>query len=228
MRRFLTTRAGGDSTKGDQSHVVLTGDLSTTSLTLLLREVFHAGTQATAAALGYGVMSSPRVMSVWYAAFADHGTAEPNLQAVILAPNHPSPHILTLLNESPLASRLTYIQGSPFNQRDLQRVGMERASACFLLANKFAAEPEEQDAETILTAMAVKRCATCSSCHYRVCMWPADAVASSPATSDMLWAASCAFASSCCVLKTPTIFATWQLSLTSPWKNAIKLCVLNA
>ena len=89
--------------------------------------------------------------------YPDHGR-EQDLEAVILSADAPSDFMVGILHDPELSERVTYIQGSPFNERDLERSSMDTASACFLLTNKFSPKPEEQDANTILTAMALKRC----------------------------------------------------------------------
>lgn len=73
-----------------------------------------------------------------------------------------------ILHDPELGARVTYIQGSAFNERDLERSSMHTASACFLLTNKFSPQAEEQDANTILTAMSLKRCVPC---HMQARQW---------------------------------------------------------
>jgi len=160
-----------------KSHVVVAGDLSPSSLDEVFREVFHA----------------------------DHGVEEQDLQAVILSPYPPSAFVLRLLNESELSSRITYIQGSPFKHRDLERAGMHHAAACFLLTNKFAPEPEEADAQIVLMAMAVKRYA---GRQVRQGKASESRIGSTTDLSPTVPDGACASSSKSFVPKTPTTFST--------------------
>jgi hypothetical protein len=41
--------------------------------------------------------------------------------------------------------------------QDLRRVGVERASAVFIIANKFTETPDTEDSNTILRALSIKK-----------------------------------------------------------------------
>ena len=69
----------------------------------------------------------------------------------------PSGSLINVLSDSLLGDRITYIQGTAFSYRDLARTAVDQADACFLMANKFASQPANEDAQSILTAMAIKR-----------------------------------------------------------------------
>ena len=52
---------------------------------------------------------------------------------------------------------LTYLDGEIVNTSDLKRAAVAFASAVFVLANNLANNPEEEDASSILRALAIKR-----------------------------------------------------------------------
>ena len=52
---------------------------------------------------------------------------------------------------------MTYLDGNLMDSKDLERASARTANAIFVLANKFSANPSEEDASTILRALAIKR-----------------------------------------------------------------------
>eukprot|EP00051_Salpingoeca_urceolata_P019274 m.279391 g.279391 ORF g.279391 m.279391 type:complete len:1374 (-) comp19388_c0_seq5:361-4482(-) len=82
--------------------------------------------------------------------------------------SRPSPFVLVLSAEPasedlkrmlrlPRYKRNTmFVMGSALNERDLQRSGVGVATACFVLADKHAPDPEHADQQTILRAWAVR------------------------------------------------------------------------
>jgi len=86
--------------------------------------------------------------------FADVG----DLRAVILQPCLPSAEMASLLRSPVFSIVITYLEGSPLSPRDLERARITSASAVFLLTNKFATDPDEEDAKVILQQFAMKRC----------------------------------------------------------------------
>ncbi|KAA3681869.1 potassium large conductance calcium-activated channel subfamily M alpha member 1 [Paragonimus westermani] len=61
-------------------------------------------------------------------------------------------------------SQVKYFQGTVMNHVDLQRVRMDEADACLILASSMATDPDQKDAANIMRVIAVKNYA----CHVRV------------------------------------------------------------
>ncbi|KAK3278737.1 hypothetical protein CYMTET_13341 [Cymbomonas tetramitiformis] len=88
-------------------HVVITGQLDATNCATFLQELFHQ----------------------------DHFPRNKNLKAVLLTPIEPSDRLKALL-ESPAYSHCTTIlQGSPLEDRDLERAATKHAAAVFVLTD---------------------------------------------------------------------------------------------
>lgn len=113
--------------RSTKKHVIICGDLSSTPLHILFDELFHE----------------------------DHDCE--SLDAVILQPNAPNMEALQLLQDPIRSLRLTYLEGTPLRAKDLSRAGAEHASAILLITNKFARQPDEEDAKLILQLFAVRR-----------------------------------------------------------------------
>ena len=86
----------------------------------------------------------------------DHGNSQ-NRYAVLLAKGQPSREIQMLLAQPSLSLSLTYIDGSVMAGKDLQRSGALTAKAAFVMCNKFSESIDEEDSQTILRALAIKR-----------------------------------------------------------------------
>lgn len=86
----------------------------------------------------------------------DHGNAQ-NRYAVLLSKGQPCREIQMLLAQPSLSLALTYIDGSVMNGRDLQRCGALTAKAAFVVCDKFAPNIDEEDSQTILRALSIKR-----------------------------------------------------------------------
>lgn len=115
--------------EGRHMHVIITGDVSSQSIVAFFSELFHT----------------------------DHGD-DSDLQAVILCDTATPPEFVNeLLNDISYVHCLSYLQGSPFNFNDLKRAKLERAQACFCLTNKFTNDVDEEDAQTVLTVMSIKK-----------------------------------------------------------------------
>jgi hypothetical protein len=85
----------------------------------------------------------------------DHNSV--NLHAVVIADGLPSPDIQALLSSPRYSFGLTYLDGNVLNPKDLRRAAAQHAKSFFVLSNKFSPNPEEDDASTILRALAIKR-----------------------------------------------------------------------
>eukprot|EP01135_Chromosphaera_perkinsii_P001935 Nk52_evm2s213 gene=Nk52_evmTU2s213 len=80
-----------------------------------------------------------------------------SLDVVLLDQNHNLHHHLFLLLTTPVwQQRVSYLRGSVLVPDDLYRVKMRSAKACFLLPNRGAGGMAEADAETVVSAWAVK------------------------------------------------------------------------
>jgi hypothetical protein len=108
-------------------HVLVCGDLTSTSLRAFFDELFHE----------------------------DHATED--FHAVILHPGHPPQELHELMKDPIFYLSITYLEGVPLNDIDLIRAKAATAKAIFMLTNKFSAFPDQEDAKIILQQLSIKR-----------------------------------------------------------------------
>ena len=84
----------------------------------------------------------------------DHG--ESNLCVVFLMPTPPSPLVENLLTNKKYKKRVKYIIGSPMIKQDLERANAKWARAAFIFADRFAENPDKEDAKTILRTLSIR------------------------------------------------------------------------
>lgn len=84
----------------------------------------------------------------------DHGNS--NLAIVFLMPTPPTGLIDSLLTSKKYKRRVKYIIGSPLIDQDLERANASSARAAFVFANRFAEDPDKEDAKTILRTLAIQ------------------------------------------------------------------------
>ena len=108
-------------------HVVICGDLTSTSLDEFFEELFHE----------------------------DHENVD--LNAILLLPSPPTTEMIFLLRDSSFFLNLMYLEGSALVDKDLRRAKAQHAVAIFILTNKFSARPDEEDAKSILLNLSIKR-----------------------------------------------------------------------
>ncbi|MFT5319731.1 MAG: hypothetical protein ACI8RA_003013 [Chlamydiales bacterium] len=84
----------------------------------------------------------------------DHGHAD--LAIVFLMPTPPTGLIDSLLTSKKYKRRVKYIIGSPLIEQDLERANAGKARAAFIFANRFAEDPDKEDAKTILRTLAIQ------------------------------------------------------------------------
>ena len=84
----------------------------------------------------------------------DHGNSGINI--VFLMPEKPSLQIDKYLNNKKYKHRVKYIIGSPLDQDDLISAKAHKAKNAFVFTNRFAENPSDQDAQTILMALAIE------------------------------------------------------------------------
>jgi hypothetical protein len=113
---------------GISSHVIVCGNMSSTALHEFFAELYHD----------------------------DHENSE-LLDCVILQPDVPTFDVLMLLKDPKVFLHLTYLEGNPLNDKDLHRAQAASARAIFILTNKFASNPDEEDAKTILQQFSIQR-----------------------------------------------------------------------
>ena len=109
------------------THVLICGDLKSSSLREFFEELFHE----------------------------DHDIQ--NLHAVILQPEAPSYEMMSILKDPAYSLTVTYLEGNTLNEKDLKRALAEHATAIFIMTNKFSADPDEEDAKTILQQFSIQR-----------------------------------------------------------------------
>ena len=85
----------------------------------------------------------------------DHDAQD--LHAVVLQPEAPSFGMDTLLRHPHYAERITYLEGSPFQEHDLKRAKVTSAVSIFMLTNKFCDNPDAEDSKTILQQFSIQR-----------------------------------------------------------------------
>ena len=114
------------SAKAYTRHVIICGDLSSTSLTEFFEELFHE----------------------------DHDAA--NLEAVVLLPSPPNTEMKLLLDDPLFLTTVTYLQGTALSERDLSRAKTELAVGIFIMTNKFSSTPDKEDSKIILQQYSIK------------------------------------------------------------------------
>ena len=114
--------------KGNASkHIVICGDLTSTSLSDFFEELFHE----------------------------DHENY--NLNVVLLLPDPPTVEMILLLRDPKYVFTVNYLEGSALLVEDLKRAKIETAEAVFIMTNKFSIHPDEEDAKTILHSLSIQR-----------------------------------------------------------------------
>jgi hypothetical protein len=108
-------------------HVVICGDLTSTSLDDFFEELFHE----------------------------DHENVD--LNAILLLPSAPTTEMIFLLRDSAYFLNLQYLEGSALVDKDLKRAQAQHAVAIFIMTNKFSQRPDEDDAKSILLNLSIKR-----------------------------------------------------------------------
>ena len=108
-------------------HVIVSGNMSSCSEVELFTELFHE----------------------------DHDAQD--LHAVVLQPERPSFGMEALLRHPHYAERITYLEGSPFQEHDLKRAKVTSAISIFMLTNKFCDNPDAEDSKTILQQFSIQR-----------------------------------------------------------------------
>lgn len=85
-----------------------------------------------------------------------HGRVQ--MDVVILADEMPSDRLQHLLQKKRYQRRTTYLKGTLLNEKDVKRAKVAQAAAVFILAEKKSTlDADEQDASTILQALALDR-----------------------------------------------------------------------
>jgi hypothetical protein len=108
-------------------HILICGNIVSSSLREFFGELFHE----------------------------DHDTK--GLHCVILQPNTPTFEVLSIIRDSQFQLCITYLEGSPLNDKDLNRASASSAKAIFIMTNKFSTNPDEEDAKTILQQFSMQR-----------------------------------------------------------------------
>jgi hypothetical protein len=116
-------------------HVVVCGNLNSTSVAEFFAELFHADHEI-------------------------HG-----LHCVLLQPSLPTKSVKSLLKDPQFAQNVTYLEGSALNDNDLKRADIVNARAIFIMTNKFSSNPDEEDAKTILEQFSIQKYIRLNSIH---------------------------------------------------------------
>lgn len=120
--------------------IVITGNFTTLSLIIFLREYFHE----------------------------DHGNEERH--AVILSSVKPDHQLETLFREPRFAKKIIYLQGDPLDENDLKRVQIEKAQTVMIMCKNYLVNAEEEDSKTILKAIFIKKYLDIHHSETRLCI----------------------------------------------------------
>jgi len=108
-------------------HLVVVGHLEFTAINMLLYEIFHP----------------------------DRGE-HPVQDVVLLFPNPPERDIEVLLSHPAYLGHVTYLQGSPLQEKDLDRASLSSAAGVIVLANKDSERPRWHDGELLTCIQSMK------------------------------------------------------------------------
>lgn len=108
-------------------HLVVVGHLEFTAINMLLYEIFHPDR-------------------------GDH----PVQDVVLLFPNPPERDIEVLLSHPAYLGHVTYLQGSPLLEKDLDRASLSSAAGVIVLANKDSERPRWHDGELLTCIQSMK------------------------------------------------------------------------
>lgn len=108
------------SPKSGIDHVIIMGDVTSTDLRELFRELFHS----------------------------DHEVC--NINVVLLQENLPSDEVHEILQDSETSFMVTYLKGNPLDANSHRRACLDSAAAVFFFADKFSQSPHETDSNNIL------------------------------------------------------------------------------
>ena len=113
--------------KNDISHILLVGSISTESLKSFCQEFFHP----------------------------NHGSQFRH--AVILNQGIPSRDMEAFLHRTEIKNFVFYLEGDPFNERDLLRADAQKAKACIIFNDKNSKDPFSGDQQCILLGTFIKK-----------------------------------------------------------------------
>ena len=108
-------------------HILICGDLKSSHIYEFFEELFHV----------------------------DHDTK--NLHAVILQPEYPNLDFINVMKDKVLGNHITYLEGNPLKNTDLQRAMASAARAIFIMTNNFSPRPDDVDAKTILQQLCIQK-----------------------------------------------------------------------
>lgn len=117
-------------------HVVLCGDLRSTSINEFLEELFHADHEADET---HCIILQPG-LSVHLHLFTQSRFHKHSLSH---CSDPPSFDMLMLLRDSRYSLNVTYLQGSALIVKDLERCVARRAAGIFIMSNKFSSSADE-------------------------------------------------------------------------------------
>ena len=113
--------------KEDISHILLVGNISTESLKSFCQEFFHP----------------------------DHGAQYRHV--VILNQRNPPRDMEVFLQKSEIKDFVFYLQGDPFNEKDLLRAEAQSAKACIIFNDKHSKYPSSGDQQSIIVGTFIKK-----------------------------------------------------------------------
>lgn len=86
----------------------------------------------------------------------DHNSSS-DRHAVAIQPSDPNNELEIFLRDPNYEFSLHYLNGNPFESKDLGRAVTEKAKACIIMTNMKTSDPYGADQKNILTGLAVKK-----------------------------------------------------------------------
>jgi hypothetical protein len=130
-------------------HVLICGELKSTALNEFFDELFHedhANEDIHAVILQNGKYRKHPL-----------GVVYPTFTCSCVFVDPPSREMMSILDDPVFSVSLTYLQGSALVEKDLGRALADKVVAVFIMCHKFSANPDEEDAKTILQQFSIRR-----------------------------------------------------------------------
>jgi hypothetical protein len=155
------------SYRSTKNHVVISGNITATSLLDFLKEFYHHVSlkffpnkfnffRPHGNFLPPAILPPPPRNRNISKIFQDRAYLNPP-NILILHPGKPSPEISSLLNDPLTQDKVFYYSGSPLDDSDLERCKANSCSAYFMLSNQLCTDVDAEDKKTVLRALAIKR-----------------------------------------------------------------------
>jgi potassium large conductance calcium-activated channel subfamily M alpha protein 1 len=130
-------------------HILCCGDMSSSSLDEFFSELFHedhdnANLHCVVLQSGLFILNFIKLYYI-------------KLHFKYFKIEYPSPDMKKMIHDPKRILQITYLEGSALSEDDLIRCKTGTAVAIFIMTNKFSANPDEEDAKTILQQFSIKK-----------------------------------------------------------------------